>query len=67
MNEVKQEALGFMKARAVWRFFEAERQGNAVNLFEPGAKSPLHTFDFSRQLRENGLCLSDYILEAGSF
>ena len=65
MEEVKQEAAAFLKVRALWRFFEAEREGNSVHMFEPGAGSPLHTFDFPRQLREDGLCLSDYILEAG--
>jgi 5-methyltetrahydrofolate--homocysteine methyltransferase len=64
IEEVKQDALQFMKVRAVWQFFEAERDGNSINLFEPGAATPLHTFRFGRQRRENGLCLSDYILEA---
>jgi 5-methyltetrahydrofolate--homocysteine methyltransferase len=63
MEEIKQEAAGFLKALAVWRFFEAERDGNSVHLFEPGASSPLHTFHYPRQLREDGLCLSDYILD----
>ncbi len=61
---VKQDAAQFMKVRAVWRFFEAERDGNSIHLFEPGAGAPLHTFHFGRQRRENGLCLSDYILAA---
>jgi 5-methyltetrahydrofolate--homocysteine methyltransferase len=63
MEEVKQDAARFMKVKAVWQFFEAERDGNSIHLFEPGASSPLHTFRFGRQRRENGLCLSDYILE----
>jgi len=50
--------------KAVWQFFETERDGNAILLFAPGEESPLHTFHFGRQRRENGLCLSDYILEA---
>ncbi|MCC6538140.1 MAG: methionine synthase [Bryobacterales bacterium] len=62
VEEIKREAASFMKARGVWRYFEAERDGNAVHLFEAGAASPLHTFEFGRQPRENGLCLSDYIL-----
>ncbi len=64
VEELKQEASKFMKARAVWQFFETERDGNSLHLFEPGAGSPLHTFRFGRQPRENGLCLSDYILPA---
>ncbi len=64
IEEVKQEAGRFMKVRAVWQFFEAERDGNSIHLFEPGAAMPLHTFHFGRQRRENGLCLSDYILPA---
>jgi 5-methyltetrahydrofolate--homocysteine methyltransferase len=63
VDEVKQEAAQFLKVRAVWQFFEAERDGNAIRLFAPGKSSPLHTFRFGRQLREDGLCLSDYILD----
>ena len=53
-----------MKVRAVWQFFEAERDGNSIQLFAPGAASPLHTFKFGRQPKSDGLCLSDYILDA---
>ncbi|MGC4053034.1 MAG: vitamin B12 dependent-methionine synthase activation domain-containing protein [Paludibaculum sp.] len=63
VEEVKQYALSFMKVRAVWRFFEAERAGNDIQLFEPGASTPLHTFHFARQNKPAGLCLSDYILD----
>jgi 5-methyltetrahydrofolate--homocysteine methyltransferase len=63
LEAVKQDAARFMKVRAVWRFFEAERDGNAIHLFAPGGEAPIHTFHFGRQRRENGLCLSDYILE----
>ena len=51
-----------MKIRAVWRFFEAEREGNSIHLFEAGGKAPVHTFRFGRQPKEDGLCLSDYVL-----
>ncbi len=27
-----------MKVRAVWQFFEAERDGNAIHLFAPGGR-----------------------------
>ncbi|MDE3159266.1 MAG: methionine synthase [Acidobacteriota bacterium] len=64
VEAVEQEATRFMKVRAVWQFFESEREANAIHLFAPGAPSPLHTFQFGRQRRDNGLCLSDYILEA---
>jgi 5-methyltetrahydrofolate--homocysteine methyltransferase len=62
MEAVKEDASTWMKARAVWQFFEAERDGNSIRLFEPGAKDPVHTFDFGRQPRKDGLCLSDYVL-----
>jgi 5-methyltetrahydrofolate--homocysteine methyltransferase len=63
MEEVKQEAAGFMKVKAVWQFFEAERDGNSIRLFA-GGSAPIHTFHFGQQRRDNGLCLSDYILES---
>ena len=64
VEKVKQEAAKFMKVRAVWQFYEAERDGNSIHLFSPGASSPLHTFRFGRQPKSDGLCLSDYILDA---
>jgi 5-methyltetrahydrofolate--homocysteine methyltransferase len=64
MEQVKREATRFMQVKVVWQFFEAERDGNAIQLFAPGGGAPLHTFRFGRQPRENGLCLSDYILDA---
>ena len=64
VNQLKKDVTPFMKVKAVWQFFEAERAGNSVNLFAPGGSSPIHTFEFGRQPRENGLCLSDYILPA---
>ncbi len=63
MGEVKEEALQWMKVRAVWQFFEAERDGNSIRLFEPGAIDSIHAFHFGRQPRKDGLCLSDYVLD----
>lgn len=63
VEDVKRWAAGFMKVRAVWQFFEAEREGNAVHLFEPGAQSPVHTWRFGRQAKADGLSLSDYVLD----
>ncbi|HKV26532.1 MAG TPA: methionine synthase [Candidatus Acidoferrum sp.] len=62
VEEVKREAAGFMKIRAVWQFFEAQAEGDLTHLFEPGGKSPVHSFRFPRQKRGDFLCLSDYIL-----
>ena len=63
MEELKQEAAHWLAVRAVWQFFEAERAGNAIHLFAPGAAFPLHTFRFGRQPKPDGLCLSDYLLD----
>ncbi|MGB8663102.1 MAG: methionine synthase, partial [Candidatus Acidiferrum sp.] len=46
MEEVKRETAEFMKPRAVWQFFEAESDGEAMHLFAPGGAEPLHTFRF---------------------
>jgi 5-methyltetrahydrofolate--homocysteine methyltransferase len=63
VEDVKKEAARFLKVKALWQFFPAERRANAIELFRPGTEAPLHTFRFQRQPRENGLCLSDYILD----
>ncbi len=62
MEEVRKEAAEYMRIRAVWQFFEAEPEGNALHLFAPGAKEQLHTFQFGRQRRGDFSCLSDYVL-----
>ncbi len=62
MEEVKNEAAGFLKVRAVWQFFEAESAGESLHLFAPGGKDPLHTWNFKRQPAGDQLCLSDYVL-----
>jgi 5-methyltetrahydrofolate--homocysteine methyltransferase len=62
MEDLKREASAFMKVRTVWQFFEAEREGNSIHLFAPRADLPVHSFHFNRQRRNDGLCLSDYIL-----
>jgi 5-methyltetrahydrofolate--homocysteine methyltransferase len=62
MEEVKNDALTFMKIRAVWQFFEAEAEGDALHLYAPGGESPLHTWSFKRQKASDQLCLSDYVL-----
>ncbi len=65
MEEVKEWSIGFMKVRALWQFYEAERDGNSIHLFTPGGKSPYHTFHFPRQTvrGDKNLCLSDFILD----
>jgi len=63
MEEVKNEAAGFMKVRAVWQFFEVEAEGEALHLYAPGAKAPVHTWKFKRQKAGDQLCLSDYVLD----
>ncbi|HKI12469.1 MAG TPA: methionine synthase [Candidatus Acidoferrum sp.] len=64
MEEVKREAATFMKVRAVWQFFEAEAEGEALHLFAPGGAKPVHTWKFRRQKIGDQLCLSDYVLPA---
>jgi len=64
MEEVKEEAATFMRVRAVWQFFEAEREGERLHVFAPGASEPAHTWNLKRQKIGDRLCLSDYILPA---
>ena len=63
---LKEEAAKFMKVKAVWRFLEAAAEGNKIHIFEPGADSAAHCFTFPRQRREDGLCLSDYVMSSNN-
>ncbi len=62
LDAVKAEAGKFMKVKAVWRFFEATPGPNSICLFEPGSAAAATVFRFPRQKREDGLCLSDYVI-----
>jgi len=64
MEEVKAEAAKWMRVKAVWQFFEAEAEAEALRLFAPGEKRPLHTWRLQRQKTGDRLCLSDYVLPA---
>ncbi len=66
IEDLKTEAAGFMKVRAVWRFFEAESEGNTINIFEPGSDNLLHAFTFPRQRRGDGLSLADFVARPNS-
>jgi 5-methyltetrahydrofolate--homocysteine methyltransferase len=64
IDEIKAQCrAGLMKARGIWRFFEAAPEGNRIHLFDrSGVAEPVHTFRFQRQRRPDGLCLADYVL-----
>jgi len=51
-----------MRVRAVWRFFEAEADGDRLLLFEAGAAEAAHVFSFPRQPKPGGICLADLVL-----
>jgi 5-methyltetrahydrofolate--homocysteine methyltransferase len=63
MEDLKDLArAGGIKARAVWRFFPAEADGNRVTLRDPETGGVVATWDFPRQARDGGLSLADYVL-----
>ena len=70
IDRVKGECrAGGMRVAVVWQFFEAERAGNSIQLFN-GAESSedrnaIATFRFPRQRKDDGLALSDLVLPAG--
>jgi len=60
VEELKAEArAGAMVARAVWQFFPARAEGDAVVLGTPGA--PVARLPFPRQARGDRLCLADFV------
>jgi hypothetical protein len=54
MEEVKQEAAQFMKVKAVWQFFEAERDGNSPSTCSRPARRPAAHVPLRPPARENG-------------
>ena len=61
MEEVQSEAERHMTVRAVWRYAEAEGEGNRLLLYEPASGRRMHVFTFPRQRRADGLSLADFV------
>lgn len=64
VEELKAEIKrgGFFEVNAVYRFFPAASEGNHLYIYgknDPASK-PIAAFDFPRQAKEDGLCLSDF-------
>jgi 5-methyltetrahydrofolate--homocysteine methyltransferase len=63
MEELKEIGRrGAMQARAVWRFFPARAQANRMSLFCSETGRLAAAWDFPRQSRNGGLCLTDFLL-----
>ncbi len=64
VDAIKAEArAGALRARCVWRFFEAESTGDTLHLFAGrGATTPVATIAFPRQAREPRMAIPDFVL-----
>jgi 5-methyltetrahydrofolate--homocysteine methyltransferase len=64
IERVKEECRrGAMHVRVLWQFFEVESSGNQLHIFAGRhSAAPIETFTFPRQRKEEGLCLSDFVL-----
>ena len=62
VQEIKEEYRGteIMHPSSVFQFFRASSEGNILSLFS-AQNQPLCTFDFPRQKKPEGLCLTDYV------
>jgi 5-methyltetrahydrofolate--homocysteine methyltransferase len=62
IEQVKDEARGLMKVRAVWQFFDAESEGNTIRLFPGAGGTASRELSFPRQRRDDGLSLADFVI-----
>ena len=64
-NEVKQVKEKYMDdlltTGAVYQFFKAKSDKNSIKIFDETEKTQLTEIILPRQLKENGLCISDYL------
>lgn len=56
-SEIKRQEI--LSPQAVFRFYGAASEGNFLHLYEGDQR--VTTFEFPRQAKENGLCISDYV------
>lgn len=71
VEDLQEEILinKYIQARAVYRFFAAQRQGDSILIYDaPPQGNPagqvLARFDFPRQKAGEGLCLADFVRPA---
>jgi 5-methyltetrahydrofolate--homocysteine methyltransferase len=64
VDAVERELLarGDVKARCVYRFFPAKADGERLLVYEPDFTTVAGSFEFGRQQKDGGLCLTDYVL-----
>jgi 5-methyltetrahydrofolate--homocysteine methyltransferase len=55
---------GGMKARGVYQYFKANSDGNLLRIYDKAGKE-IERFDFPRQAKADGLCLSDFVRPVG--
>jgi 5-methyltetrahydrofolate--homocysteine methyltransferase len=55
---------GWMRARGVYRFFKAAGEGNVLVIYDERGRE-IERFDFPRERRPDGLCVSDFVRPAG--
>jgi 5-methyltetrahydrofolate--homocysteine methyltransferase len=66
VDDAKRRAEGgWIRARAVYRFFLANSEGNDVVVYNPGGQEAAR-FSFPRQPTGDQLCLADYVAPAGN-
>ena len=55
---------GWMKARGLYQYFKANSDGNRLLITDAAGKE-IERFDFPRQSKPDGLCLSDFVRPVG--
>ncbi len=60
VEDLKEEFHSSLYPRAVFQFFKSGSMGNKIFLFDKNGEKKSQ-IQFPRQMKENGLCLSDYI------
>ncbi|MBT5709612.1 methionine synthase, partial [Candidatus Poribacteria bacterium] len=68
VREVRARAAeeSWLSPRAVYQFYECEASGNEISVVARDGSGSSEQFAFPRQSTEDGLCLADYVAEAGS-
>jgi len=64
VQEIQEEARsGAMIARAVWRFFPAQADGEALTIQDPDTGKIAARWTMPRQSGASGICITDYVLD----
>lgn len=65
VQELLRDGNEYFDCQVIYQFFPAQSEGNDVVIYDSITSKPIERFQFPRQTKEPGLCISDFLNPVG--